>query len=264
MIVNQKQIQKRDGRCLLDGKIWDSLFCQFRSFGHESRGKYWNFHFATIGIVGMNEALLNFMGKPITHPRARKFAMDILEYMRVRIRDIQENTGSMYNLEATPAESASYRLAKIDKKKYPEMITGGKRVPYYTNSVHPPVDLLDDIFDILRHQDDLQVKFTGGTVVHLFLGEYIKDWRLVRELTRKISNQFKVPYFSFTPTFSISPSTGYIPGAHRYDPRPQKEEDLETYGQEITGPVNSAKRIYRRCCHQWWRAIDSPGLIEFD
>jgi len=209
----------------------------------ESWGKFWNFHFATIGIVGMNEALLNFMGEPITHPKAKEFALEIMEHMRTRIQDIQEKTGNMYNLEATPAESASYRLAKIDKQKHPEIITAGKKVPYYTNSVHPPVDQLNDMFDILQHQDELQAKFTGGTVVHLFLGENIKDWRLVKELTRKITGRFQIPYFSFTPTFSISPTTGYIPGYHRFDPRPQTEEDLETYGIEINLPENELQNL---------------------
>ncbi len=199
----------------------------------KTRGQYWANHFSTIGIVGMNEAMLNFLGKPITDPEAREFSLEILDFMRERIQDIQEETGNMYNLEATPAEGTSYRLAKIDKEKYPEIITSGEKESYYTNSVHPPVSHYDDVFELLEHQDDLQVKFTGGTVVHLYFGENIKDWKVVKNLTKKIATKFRLPYFSFTPTFSISPVSGYLPGKHYFDPNPQKPEDIEKYGVEV-------------------------------
>lgn len=198
-----------------------------------TQGRYWAYHFSTIGLVGMNEALLNFMGKSITDPQARSFALKVLDFMREKLVEFQEETGNLYNLEATPAESAAYRLARIDKRKYPDIITSGEKEPYYTNSVHPPVDAFDDIFEILKHQDDLQVKFTGGTVVHLFLGESVKDWKLIKELVRRIAYGFKLPYFSITPVFSISPTTGYIPGKHYFDPNPQKPEDFERYGKVI-------------------------------
>jgi len=199
----------------------------------ETHGKYWNFHFSTIGLVGMNEAMLNFMGKPITDPEAKSFSLKVLDYMRERIQDIQEATGNMYNLEATPAESTTYRLAKLDKEKYPDIITAGTSEPYYTNSVHPPVDAYDDAFEILEHQDDLQIKFTGGTVVHLFFGENIKDWKVVRKLTKRITSKYRLPYFSFTPTFSISPVSGYLPGKHDFDPNVRSKEDIEKFGVEV-------------------------------
>lgn len=199
----------------------------------KTHGKYWNFHFSTIGLVGMNEAMLNFMGKPITDPEAKAFSIKVLDYMREKIQTIQEMTGNMYNLEATPAESTTYRLAKLDKEKYPDIITAGTNEPYYTNSVHPPVDAYNDAFEILEHQDDLQIKFTGGTVVHLFFGENIKDWRVVRELTKRITTRYRLPYFSFTPTFSISPVSGYIPGKHYYDPKVKSKDDIEQFGVEV-------------------------------
>lgn len=134
----------------------------------QAHDKFWKFHFSTIGLVGMNEAVLNFLNKPITHPEGKAFALKVLDYMRDKIQNIQEETGNMYNLEATPAEGAGYRLAREDKKKHPDMVTGGTSEPYYTNSVHPSVGTFTDIFSLLEHQDDLQTKFTGGTVVHLF------------------------------------------------------------------------------------------------
>ncbi len=209
----------------------------------KAHGRFWNFHFSTIGLVGMNEAMLNFLGKDITGINTRKFSIKVLDFMRNKIMDIQEETGNMYNLEATPAESASYRLARIDKKKYPDIKNSGSKEPYYTNSVHPPVDKYDDIFNILEHQDDLQVKFTGGTVVHLFFGENIKDWRMVRILTKRISENFKLPYFSFTPTFSISPVSGYISGKHEFDPSPISDEDLEKFGIEIELTEEELKKL---------------------
>lgn len=196
----------------------------------ERHGSYWKFHFSTIGIVGMNEALMNFMGKPITDPEGKSFALDVLDHMRQRLADIQEETGNMYNLEATPAEGAAYRLARIDREKMPEIKSSGSGEPYYTNSVHAPVESYDDLFELLAHQDDLQIKFTGGTVVHLFFGENIQDWHMVRSLTRKITERFRLPYFSFTPTFSISPASGYIPGIHRFDPMVQDPADFDRYG----------------------------------
>lgn len=199
----------------------------------KDHGKYWNFHFSTVGIVGMNEALVNFLGKSITDKEGRDYALKILDYLRAKMQDVQAETGHMYNLEATPAEGASYRLAKSDKERYPKIIASGTKEPFYTNSVHPPVDAFDDLFQILEHQDDLQAKFTGGTVVHLFFGERIKDWRMVKELTRRITQRFRLPYFSFTPTFSISPVSGYLAGRHDFDPNAQTEEDLENYGVDV-------------------------------
>ncbi|RKZ01428.1 MAG: hypothetical protein DRQ10_02130, partial [Candidatus Hydrothermota bacterium] len=194
-------------------------------------GRYWNNYFSTIGLVGMNEMCRNFLGVSIVHPEAREFALKVLKFMREKIADFQAETGNLYNLEATPAEGASYRLARKDVERYPGIKTAGTVTsPYYTNSVHVPVNYTNDIFEVLEHQDELQIQFTGGTVVHLFLGESVKDWRIVRELVRKIVNNYRLPYFSLTPTFSVCPVHGYIPGEHWICPYPHSEEDLKKFG----------------------------------
>jgi len=180
----------------------------------ERTGQYWYNHFNTIGIVGMNEALLNFLGKDITTEEGQAFALDIMKYLRELLMEFQKETGHFYNLEATPAEGASYRLAKLDKEKYPSIITAGENVPYYTNSTQLPVGYTDDIFRVLELQDELQFLYTGGTVLHLYLGESIEDTELCKKLIRKIFSQYKMPYISITPTFSICREHGYIRGEH--------------------------------------------------
>ena len=215
----------------------------YLSYIKETSGSYWANHFSTIGLVGMNEMVLNFKGVPIYNTEARDFAIKVLNFMRDVIGEYQTQTGYLYNLEATPAESASYRLARIDKTIYPEIITAGEAEPYYTNSVHLPVNYTDDIFYLLRHQDDLQVLFTGGTVVHIFAGESIEDWNSVKNLVKKVVYNFRLPYFTITPTFSISPTRGFIPGEYKFDPRPQSKEDLEKYGVEIEIDEGELKNI---------------------
>jgi ribonucleoside-triphosphate reductase len=153
--------------------------------------------------------------------------------MRERIMDFQLETGNLYNLEATPAEGVSYRFAKHDTEKFPDIVTAGKNTPYYTNSVHLPVGYTDDVFDVLDHQDELQSLFTGGTVVHCFVGEKVDDPHMVKKLVRKIAENYSIPYFTITPTFSICPVHGYIGGAHKYCPHEHSEEDLVKYGMEI-------------------------------
>lgn len=212
-----------------------------------SWGKYWDFHFATVGIVGMHEALLNFMDRPITSPEGKEFARRVLDHLRRRLQEVQERTGHMYNLEATPAESAASRLARLDRQRHPDIVTSGRDVPYYTNSVHPPVENHFDMFELLEHQDDLQTLFTGGTVVHLFLGRPLEDWRVLRNLARRITDRFHLPYFSFTPTFSISPSNGYLPGLHRFDPRPQSDDDIDRFGVEMEVSREELSRLDPRC-----------------
>ncbi len=203
----------------------------------KARGQYWANHFSTIGIVGMNEACVNFLNTPIYTPEGKEFALKVLKFMREKISEFQEATGNLYNLEATPAEGTSYRLARIDKKKFPRIKTQGtQEVPYYTNSVHLPVHYTDDIFEILTHQDDLQIMFTGGTVVHLFVGEEIPDTTMVKELVKAVVSNFRLPYFSITPTFSVCPVHGYIPGKHEFCPYPHTEEDLERFGVEVELP----------------------------
>ncbi len=196
-----------------------------------SQGAYWANHFSTIGLNGMNEASLNFLGVSIAHPEGKAFAIRVLTFMRERLSEYQEETGHLYNLEATPAEGATYRLAKLDKSRYPDIITAGvEEVPYYTNSTHLPVGHTCDIFEALEHQDDLQVLYTGGTVLHGFLGEQIDDWRQARLLVRRIAENYRLPYYTLTPTFSICPVHGYIPGEHTYCPYEHGQADTERFG----------------------------------
>lgn len=178
----------------------------------ERTGQYWYNHFSTIGIVGMNEAVLNFMGKDITTQEGQEFAERILNHLRDILVEFQEETGHVYNLEATPAEGTSYRLAQMDKEKYPDIITAGREVPYYTNSTQLPVNFTDDIFEVLDLQDNLQSLYTGGTVQHLYLGEKIEDIKTCKNLIKKIFHNYKLPYMTLTPTFSICPEHGYITG----------------------------------------------------
>lgn len=210
----------------------------------EAKGAYWANHFSTIGLVGLNEMCINFLGKPIYDKEAKEFAIKVLKFMREKISLFQEETGNLYNLEATPAEGTSYRLAKIDKKKFPRIKTAGTEdAPYYTNSCHLPVNYTDDIFEILTHQDDLQVLFTGGTVVHLFVGEEITETSVVKELVKTIVENFRLPYFSITPTFSVCPVHGYLPGRHDFCPLPHTEEDLKKFGVEIELPVDLIQKF---------------------
>ena len=177
-------------------------------------GQYWYNHFNTIGIIGMNEALLNFMGKDITTKEGQEFSIRIMKYLREVLVDFQNETGHFYNLEATPAEGTSYRLAQSDKQKYPNIITAGKETPYYTNSTQLPVEYTDDIFEALELQDELQSLYTGGTVQHLYLGESIEDIEVCKKLIQKVFVKYKMPYISITPTFSICKDHGYIKGEH--------------------------------------------------
>ena len=200
-------------------------------------GSYWAHHFSTVGLVGMNEACENFLGVSILHPEGREFAVEVLGFLREKIFEVQRSTRHLYNLEATPAESTAYRLARLDKARFPEIRTAGSETtPYYTNSVHPPVGAVSDVFDLLEHQDDLQVLFTGGTVVHLFIGEEIPDPCLVRDLVRTVVENFRLPYFSITPTFSVCPVHGYLPGKHVFCPHPHTEEELAHHGVEALLP----------------------------
>jgi ribonucleoside-triphosphate reductase len=198
------------------------------------RGKYYANHFSTIGLVGMNEALLNFLGENIATKRGRRFALEVLDFMRKRLVKYQKETGNIYNLEATPAESTAYRLAQKDKEKYPDIITAGtKKVPYYTNSSQLPVNFTDDIFKALKLQDELQCRYTGGTVVHLFLGERISDIQTVKSLIKKIFENFKLPYITLTPTFSICPVHGYLEGEHFYCPKCTIKQPCEVYSRIV-------------------------------
>lgn len=193
-------------------------------------GKYWLNHFSTIGVIGMNEMCLNLMKKDIASAEGKNFSIKVLNYMRDRIMEFQDETNNLFNLEATPAEGVTYRFARHDKKAFPDIKTAGNNEPYYTNSVHLPVDHPSDIFDLLDHQDELQTLFTGGTVVHCFLGEKIDDPEMVKILVKKIAENYSIPYFTITPTFSICPVHGYIPGSHEYCPYDHSEEALQEHG----------------------------------
>ena len=191
----------------------------------ETFGKYWKNHFSTIGLVGMNEAILNLFGYSIATPEGLEFAVKVLNFMRGKIADFQEETGNIYNLEATPAEGASYRLARIDKRKYPDIIVANEKhlskgaEPFYTNSTQLPVDWDGDLFEALEHQDKLQPLYTGGTVFHIYLGERLHSWKSAAELVRKVTWNFHIPYFTLTPTFSVCPAHGYLSGEHKQCPR---------------------------------------------
>jgi len=191
----------------------------------ETFGKYWKNHFSTIGLVGMNEAIQNLFGYSIATSEGLEFAVKVLNFMREKLADFQEETGNIYNLEATPAEGASYRLARIDKRKYPGIIVANEKYlakgaePFYTNSSQLPVDYEADLFEALEHQDKLQPLYTGGTVFHIYLGERLYSWKSAAELVRKVTWNFRIPYLTLTPTFSVCPTHGYLSGEHKQCPR---------------------------------------------
>jgi ribonucleoside-triphosphate reductase len=186
----------------------------------ESTGVYWRNHFSTIGILGMNEACINFMNQGIATPDGQAFAVRVMDHLRKNIEKLQVETDEIFNLEATPAEGTTYRFASLDKKRFSDIICANEKEfqqgsdPFYTNSTHLPVNYTDDLFEALELQDPLQTKYTGGTVQHLFLGEEVSDTRVVKQLVNKVSSTFRLPYFTLTPTFSICPAHGYIAGEH--------------------------------------------------
>jgi len=190
----------------------------------EGFGKYWKNHFSTIGLVGMNEAILNLFGCGVAAPEGLEFAIKVLNFMREKLADFQEETGSIYNLEATPAEGTSYRLARIDKRKYPDIVVANEKhlsksvEPFYTNSSQLPVNYEGDLFEALEHQDRLQTLYTGGTVFHTYLGERVYSWKAAAELVRKVAWNSHLPYFTLTPTFSVCPTHGYVSGEHKQCP----------------------------------------------
>jgi anaerobic ribonucleoside-triphosphate reductase len=198
------------------------------------RDSYFGNHFATIGLMGMNEALVNFVGENTASRRGKRFALEVLDFMREKLVKYQKETGNLYNLEATPGEGTSYRQAKIDKERYPDIITAGtKEVPYYTNSSHLPVKYTNDIFEALKLQDDLQCRYTGGTVLHLFLGERISDPLIAKNLIKKVFENFHLPYVTLTPTFSICPVHGYITGEQFYCPQCTVKQPCEVYSRVV-------------------------------
>ncbi|MDD3046086.1 MAG: ribonucleoside triphosphate reductase [Candidatus Pacebacteria bacterium] len=200
----------------------------------KARGQYFANHFATIGIIGMHEALLNFMGEGIDTNRGKKCALDIMDFMRNRLIEYQTETGNLYNLEATPAESTAYRLAKKDRALYPDIIANGtKKIPYYTNSTQLPVNYTDDIFEEFDLQDEIQCKYTGGTTEHIFLGEEISDVETTKKMVKKIFERYHLPFITLTPTFSICPVHGYISGKHFSCPKCTIEQPCEVYSRVV-------------------------------
>ena len=195
---------------------------------HKKNNCFWNNHFSTIGIIGMNECCLNFLGETIADSDGHDYAQKIMDFMRTKLEEFQEETGHIYNLEATPAEGTSYRLARIDKMQYPDIIVSNEKAfknggqPYYTNSTQLPVNHTDDLFEALRLQDDLQTKYTGGTVFHTFLGESQLPVSSVKQLIKKITHNFRLPYITLSPTFSICPNHGYLYGEHKTCPKCSK------------------------------------------
>jgi ribonucleoside-triphosphate reductase len=194
-------------------------------------GRYWTNHFSTIGVLGGHEASLNLLGEGLATPRGRAFMLRVLRHLRDRLAEIQEETGDFFNLEATPAEGTSFRLARLDQARYSGLHFAnshldGDRPPFYTNSTHLPVNFTDDLFEALEMQDDLQCCYNGGTVMHAFLGEAIDDPRAVRALVRSITNNFRLPYFTLTPTFSICQDHGYISGELPACPSCQAETEV--------------------------------------
>ncbi len=218
----------------------------------QKNGAYWDNHFSTIGLVGMNELLLNFLGTDITSREGNAFAEVIMDFMRDKLQEFQEETGHIYNLEATPAEGTTFRLAKLDKKDFPDIIVANETqvkeqgaAPYYTNSTQLPVGYTDDIFEALELQDNLQTKYTGGTVFHTFVGESQLPPNSVKKLAKTICENFKLPYFTLSPTFSICPEHGYIYGEHKTCPK------CESEGKTNLCEVYSRIVGYLRPVDQW-------------
>ncbi|OGX34053.1 MAG: anaerobic ribonucleoside-triphosphate reductase [Omnitrophica WOR_2 bacterium RIFCSPHIGHO2_02_FULL_52_10] len=181
-------------------------------------GRYWQNHFSTVGLIGMNEACLNLLGENIASAKGRALSLRVLDFMRNKLIQYQQETGNNYNLETTPAEGASYRLAKSDKQRFPKIICANEieyqkgREPFYTNSTHLPVNYSEDVFEVLDLQDELQSKYTGGTVLHIFLGEQVTRTAGLKSLIRTVCTKYKLPCFTITPTFSICPGCGYLKG----------------------------------------------------
>ncbi|CFX06091.1 Ribonucleoside-triphosphate reductase, anaerobic [Syntrophomonas zehnderi OL-4] len=214
-------------------------------------GQYWKNHFSTIGMVGMNESCLNFLGQDLASPAGIAFTKEVMDFMRERLSQYQEESGNIYNLEATPAEGVSYGIARKDKETYPQIIVANEAdykkgaEPYYTNSTQLPVNYTDDLFEALLIQDELQTRYTGGTTFHIFLGESISSITSVKKLVFKVCEQFKLPYFTVTPTFSICPSHGYISGQHHSCPI------CEAEGKQTVCEVYSRVVGYLRPIDQW-------------
>ena len=197
-------------------------------------GEYLKNHFSTIGLLGMNEACMNLFGENVASEKGQGFTLKVMDFMRDKLIEFQTETGNNYNLEATPAEGTSYRMAVKDKEKFPEIVCAseeGNGEPFYTNSTHLPVNFTDDMFEVLDLQDEVQAKYTGGTTIHLYIGEQIKDTSAIKNIVRKICEKYRLPYFTITPTFSVCPEHGYIAG--EVDRCPKCEAPCEIYSRIV-------------------------------
>jgi len=239
--IKRKVLEK-----LTDENLYPYSKFYLRNVRSGGEGAYWENHFSTIGLIGMNEACLNLLGKHIGTQEGQEFARETMVFMREKLIAFQQETGNNYNLEATPGEGTSYRLARLDKARYPDIICANEEAcrqgaePFYTNSTQLPVNFTDDIFQALELQDELQTLYTGGTVVHIFVGERIEEPAGVRSLVKTICGNFRLPYFTITPTFSVCPEHGYLAGEHPACPKCGSE--AEVYSR-VTG--------YLRPVRQW-------------
>ena len=249
LMIKRKVLEK-----FTDGNLYPYSKYYLRQI-KESSGVYWKNHFSTIGIIGMNEACYNFLGEGITGDYGHVFAVKVMDFIRNEMTQIQEETGNIFNLEATPAEGTSYRLAMLDKKKFPSIICANEesyidgKEPFYTNSTQLPVNHTDDVFEALELQDELQIKYTGGTVLHLFLGEQVLDNEVTKSLIKKVAFNFQLPYFTLSPTFSICQNHGYIIG---------EQEVCEKCGERTE--IYSRVVGYLRPINQW----NNGKRTEFD
>ncbi len=231
LTIKRKVLEK-----FTDGRLYPYSKFYLREV-KEGTGLYWKNHFSTIGIIGMNEACLNLLGQDIAADRGLEFSLNVMDNIRGIISEIQEASGDIFNLEATPAEGTSYRLALLDKEQFPDIICANESeyqegaAPFYTNSTQLPVNYTDDIFEMLTLQDTLQSKYTGGTVLHIYLGEQMSDTEALKALTQKIVTQFRLPYFTFSPVFSVCPSHGYLNG--KQEACPVCDEETEVYSRVV-------------------------------
>ena len=215
----------------------------------QKTGEYWKNHFATIGLLGMNEAILNFMpGENIATEKGKEFAVKVLKFMRHKLEEYQTETGNIYNLEATPGEGTTYRLARHDKKRFGRILVANEKAvreneakPYYTNSTQLPVNHTPDLFEALDLQDDLQTQYTGGTVLHGFIGEKLNK-EGVKKMVKKIAESYHLPYFTLTPTFSICPKHGYLSGEHHFCPKCELENEAYKEQEAEGNDVHMANR----------------------
>ncbi len=238
LIIKRKVLEK-----FTNGNLYPYSKFYLRKIKEQS-DCYWRNHFSTIGILGMQEACINFIGEGIASEKGHEFSLRVMDHIRNRMEEIQEKTDDMFNLEATPGEGTTYRFAMMDKERYDDIICANEaeykdgKAPFYTNSTHLPVNYTDDIFEALELQDQLQTRYTGGTVMHLFLGEQVCDHQIVKNMVKKVAMNYKLPYFTITPTFSVCPSHGYISGA--IENCPKCGEPTEVYSRVVgyLRPVN--------------------------